>query len=103
MPCSGALTKDGTNAPAARADAFDVLTPAVPAPEAPGEYRIAVALNYRKVDQFLLNFLYGETNKLTAPVTEIARATATVKVKPRQQAALAPSAQMKALVVKEKP
>ncbi len=87
IPCSGALAKDGTNAPAARPDAFDVPTPAVHALNAPGEYRISVALNYRKVDQFLLNYLLGETNKLTAPVTEIAKATATVKVKPKQQAA----------------
>ena len=40
-----------------------------------------MALKYRKVDQFLLNFLFGQTNKLTSPVTEIARATATVRVK----------------------
>lgn len=102
IPCSGALAKDGTNAPAARADSFDVPAPAVPALDAPGEYRIVVALNYRKVDQFLLNYLFGESNKLTAPVTEIARATATVKVAPRKQAALAPSARADALLAKEK-
>ena len=88
IPCSGALAQDGTNAPAARPESFDVPSPAMPALEAPGEYRIAVALNYRKVDQFLLNFLLGETNQLTAPVTEIARATATVKVKAKPQAAV---------------
>ena len=88
IPCSGALATDGTNAPATRPDLFDVPATAVPAPDAPGEYRIVVALNYRKVDQFLLNFLFTETNKLTAPVTEIARATATVKVKPKRQAAV---------------
>lgn len=87
IPCSGALAKDGTNAPVPRADAFDVPSPAVPAVDTPGEFRIVVALNYRKVDQFLLNFLYSETNKLTAPVTEIARATATVKVIPKPKAA----------------
>ena len=87
IPCSGALARNSTNAPVARADVFAVPTPSVPAPDAPGEYHIAVALNYRKVDQFLLNFLYGETNKLTAPVTEIARATATVKVKLKPAAA----------------
>ncbi len=102
IPCSGALAKDGTNAPAARADSFDVPAPAVPALDAPGEYRIAVALNYRKVDQFLLNYLFGESNKLTAPVTEIARATATVKVKPKQQAAIAPTTSADALLAKEK-
>lgn len=86
IPCSGALSRDTTNAPIARADAFDVPIPAVPAPGDPGEYHIAVALNYRKVDQFLLNFLFTETNQLTAPVTEIAKASAIVKVTPRGQA-----------------
>jgi hypothetical protein len=86
IPCSGALAQTGTNAPAPRPEAFDVPAPAVPAPDAPGEYRIVVALNYRKVDQFLLNFLFGETNKLTAPVTEIARAAASVVVKRKESA-----------------
>ena len=103
IPCSGALAQDGTNAPAARADAFDVPAAPVPALASPGEYRIVVALNYRKVDQFLLNYLLGETNKLTAPVTEIARATATVKVTPHKQAALNSTAQTGALLAKERP
>jgi hypothetical protein len=102
IPCSGALAQNATNAPATRADVFDVPTPAVPALDAPGEYRIAVALNYRKVDQFLLNYLFGETNQLTAPVTEIARATATVKVTPRKQASLPPPTKTAALLAKEK-
>jgi hypothetical protein len=89
IPCSGALTQAGTNTSPTRAGAFDVPAPPVPALDALGEYRIVVALNYRKVDQFLLNYLFGETNKLTAPVTEIARATATVKVKPKQETAKA--------------
>ena len=88
IPCSGALAHDSTNAPAPRGDTFDVPAPAVPALDAPGEYRISVALNYRKVDQFLLNFLLGETNQLTSPVTEIARASAVVKVQPKKRAAL---------------
>jgi hypothetical protein len=93
IPCSAALAQGGTNAATARADAFDVPAPAVPAPAAPGEYRIAVALNYRKVDQFLLNYLLGATNQLTSPVTAIAQATATVKVVPRSQAGVSsPSA-----------
>lgn len=103
IPCSGALARDGTNAPVARADAFDVPVPAVPALDSPGEYRIAAALNYRKVDQFLLNYLLGETNKLTAPVTEIARATATVKVVPHKQAALDSTTRSDALLAKERP
>lgn len=101
IPCSGALAQDGTNAPAARADAFDVPAAPVPALASPGEYRIVVALNYRKVDQFLLNYLLGETNKLTAPVTEIARATATVKVQAKPQAAVNQASEKVVLAVKE--
>jgi hypothetical protein len=64
---------------------LEVPAPPVPAPAQPGQYHVTVALNYRKVDQFLLNFLLGETNKLTSPVTEIARATATVQVMPKKR------------------
>jgi hypothetical protein len=103
IPCSAALAQSGTNAPPSRADAFDVPTPAVTAPDAPGEYRIAVALNYRKVDQFLLNYLLGETNQLTAPVTAIAQATATVKVVPRKTAALGPTGSSNPGLARTKP
>ncbi|HEX9799920.1 MAG TPA: multiheme c-type cytochrome [Thermoanaerobaculia bacterium] len=47
---------------------------------APGHYRVEAALLYRKVDQFLINFLLGEDSGLTAPVVEMTRATATVAV-----------------------
>ncbi|MBU6401536.1 MAG: hypothetical protein KGS61_14560 [Verrucomicrobia bacterium] len=53
----------------------------VPPPGPAGTYHVAVSLQYRKVDQFLLNFLFGETNTLTAPVTEVTHASATVEVK----------------------
>jgi hypothetical protein len=56
----------------------------IPEPGSPGEYRINVALKYRKVDQFLLNFLYGEDTGITSPITEIAQAAATVRVVPRR-------------------
>jgi hypothetical protein len=84
IPCSGAGMGD-TNA-VARAplpDQLDIPAPAVPAPAVAGEYRIAVSLQYRKVDQFLLNYLLGETNTLTAPVTEIARTELKVKIESR--------------------
>jgi hypothetical protein len=54
----------------------------VEAPQAAGEYRITAVLHYRKVDQFLLNFLFGEDSGVTAPVVELATATAIVKVAP---------------------
>ncbi|MBT3266108.1 hypothetical protein HN371_03090 [Candidatus Poribacteria bacterium] len=43
-------------------------------------YTITAILHYRKVDQFLLNFLFGEESGLTAPVVELARATSTVDI-----------------------
>jgi len=47
---------------------------------APGHYRVEAALHYRKVDQFLINFLLGEDSGLTAPVVEMTRASGTVAV-----------------------
>jgi len=84
IPCSGGLTQLGTNTPAAGKPVDGKLEPQVdvPAPAQPGRYEIAVSLQYRKVDQFLLNFLLGATNQLTSPVTEIAHATASVEVVP---------------------
>ena len=55
-------------------------TLAVPTPGESDEYRVTARLKYRKVDQFLLNFLFGEDVGVTAPVTEISSATATVRV-----------------------
>jgi hypothetical protein len=51
----------------------------VPVP-VPGLYRITAMLNYRKIDQFLVNFLVGEGSGITAPVVEIDRVEATVRV-----------------------
>jgi hypothetical protein len=58
-------------------------------PEKLGKYTVTASLQYRKIDQFLLNYLFGgEANKLTAPVTEIARATATVIVSEKHVASI---------------
>ena len=51
-----------------------------PKPSA-GSYRITATLHYRKVDQFLLNFVLGEKAGVTAPVVDLAQATATVNVR----------------------
>jgi hypothetical protein len=83
IPCSGALANSSQGTPPAKpgnGGKLEVPGPGVTAPAQPGSYNITVALQYRKVDQFLLNFLFGETNKLTSPVTEIARASAKVVV-----------------------
>jgi hypothetical protein len=61
----------------------------IAAPAKSGKYTITAILEYRKIDQFLLNYLFGgEANKLTAPVTEIARAAATVTVARKDVASL---------------
>jgi hypothetical protein len=44
----------------------------------PGKYQVTVKLLYRKVDQFLVNYLLGEDSGITAPVVEIDRATASI-------------------------
>jgi hypothetical protein len=52
------------------------------APPRPGTLLITATLQYRKVDQFLLNFLFGEKSGVTAPVVEVARAEARVEIEP---------------------
>ncbi len=53
----------------------------VPATQTGGALRIEAVLRYRKIDQFLLNYVMGEKAGLTAPVVDIAGATATVCVR----------------------
>ncbi|MFQ5766873.1 MAG: multiheme c-type cytochrome [Acidobacteriota bacterium] len=54
----------------------------VEAPMNPGGYTVTAILWYRKVDQFLINFLMGEDSGVTAPAMEVARASARVEVMP---------------------
>jgi hypothetical protein len=82
VPCAGAI--EGSENLSHTNNAVELAAPALTAPAESGDYTVNVALKYRKVDQFLLNFLFGETNLLTSPVTEIAKATAIVKVLPSQ-------------------
>jgi hypothetical protein len=49
---------------------------------ATGEMTVEAKLNYRKVDQYLLRFAFGEDTKLTSPVTTIAEASARFRVGP---------------------
>jgi hypothetical protein len=53
-------------------------------PAAGSELTVTARLMYRKIDQYLLNFLFGETTGLTTPVTEMARAEARIHVRPAQ-------------------
>ena len=48
-----------------------------------GELTLRARLRYRKVDQFLLNFLFGEDAGLTAPITDMSWAEAKVRLTPQ--------------------
>ena len=51
-------------------------------PARPGKYTVTAILQYRKVDQFLANYMMGERSGVTAPIVEISRATAVYEVGP---------------------
>jgi hypothetical protein len=53
------------------------------------ELTVTARLLYRKVDQYLLNFLFGEDSGLTMPVTEMARAEARIRLRPKRSTAVA--------------
>ncbi len=59
----------------------------VTAGRATGKLHINATLHYRKIDQFLLNYVMGEKSGLTAPVVDIASATANVCVAKTVEAA----------------
>jgi hypothetical protein len=48
------------------------------------ELTVTARLLYRKVDQYLLNFMFGEDSGLTMPVVEMAHAEAHVRVRPKR-------------------
>jgi len=68
-------------APVARKTFPQDVSYEVAAPKA-GTLRVEVKLCYRKIDQYLMNFLFGEDKGLTAPVTVMAKRTATIRVAP---------------------
>jgi hypothetical protein len=68
----------GPREPASKVDGGREFS--VPLGHASGTLRIEATLHYRKIDQFLLNYTMGEKSGLTAPVVDIASATARVCV-----------------------
>jgi hypothetical protein len=62
----------------------------IEAPDRVATYEVTAKLMYRKVDQFLINFLLGEDSGLTAPVIEMNRTTVTVEVSDEVAAGPAP-------------
>jgi len=78
LPYAVHSTRDLTPRPTGTKDREAFEMPSL----APGRYRVEAVLNYRKVDQFLLNYLLGERAGLTAPVVGLARAGAVLEVGP---------------------
>jgi hypothetical protein len=72
--------------PAAGQDAYvDPAVPVeqefrVPAPSGGRRLHVKAHLDYRKADQFLLNFMFGEDSGLTAPVIRMASDEKTIRV-----------------------
>jgi hypothetical protein len=58
----------------------------VPSGSSSGSLHVDAVLQYRKIDQFLLNYVLGEKAGLTAPVVDIASASATICVARNGQA-----------------
>jgi hypothetical protein len=76
--CSGSASE---GAPGLKEERFSL-----PAGAGADELRVTARLLYRKVDQYLLNFMFGEAAGLTSPVTEMARAEARLRVLPHRRA-----------------
>ncbi|RLA27363.1 MAG: hypothetical protein DRR15_18615, partial [Gammaproteobacteria bacterium] len=79
IDCSAALSQQGD---VAKSSAFNESVE-LNSSQDPGHYHITASLQYRKVDQFLLNYMLGEDSGVFAPVMELTRTTATVKVTSR--------------------
>lgn len=58
----------------------------------PGTVLVEARLRYRKADQYLLNFIFGEKSGLTAPITDMTTVTRTIRVEsgPLRHRAAAP-------------
>jgi hypothetical protein len=85
VDCPGSLLGPPTGEPAGAAGGQGVREVEVP-PADVGRLHITATLKYRKVDQFLINFLFGEDSGITAPVVDIDRVTATVEIVQRAAA-----------------
>ncbi|MFQ5679483.1 MAG: multiheme c-type cytochrome [Gemmatimonadota bacterium] len=78
-PSERPVSREGPEEPRAEEHAFRAP------PGAAGSLHVTVKLLYRKFDQFLLNFLFGEEAGITAPVTVLSEDEATIRVRARRQ------------------
>ncbi len=77
--CSG-LSGDAPAAQEASADApNESVELAVPSGVS-GPLTVQARLRYRKVDQYLTHFVYGEASGVSSPITDVAEARATIQV-----------------------
>ena len=76
VSCSGVLNGDEMQTPGEG----DHRHFEIPKPARPGRYNIVASLQYRKVDQFLVNYLLGPGSGISAPVIQISRVTAAIEV-----------------------
>jgi LEA14-like dessication related protein len=45
-----------------------------------GQLHVSVRLRYRKIDQYLLNFIFGEDTALTSPITDVSEIEGMIQV-----------------------
>jgi hypothetical protein len=76
VDCPGSLL----GAPTGGDGNADQLEFAVASPDRAGRLNVTATLKYRKVDQFLINFLFGEDTTITAPVVDVDRVSVTIGV-----------------------
>jgi hypothetical protein len=62
--------------PTTEEQTFNVQPPA----NATGTLHVSAKLRYRKIDQFLLNFLFGEESGVTTPITDMSETQTTIQV-----------------------
>lgn len=74
--CSGARAEAAPREPVVQA--VELPVPA----DAPSELHVLARLNYRKVDQYLLNTMFGEDQGVTSPVTVVSEARKVLRVAP---------------------
>jgi hypothetical protein len=78
------ITCSGSELPEGQAATGEELAMAIPA-DLVGPLTVKVNLNYRKFDQYLLNFAFGEDKGLAAPITTLSSAQAEIALEPAPQ------------------
>ncbi|HSM13670.1 MAG TPA: multiheme c-type cytochrome, partial [Thermoanaerobaculia bacterium] len=81
VQCPATLTPSAAVEGGSRTYSEETREVAVPRSGTGGRYRVTAVLHYRKVDQFLVNFLLGDDSGVTSPAIEMARAVAEFEVR----------------------